>query len=426
MNFFEIKPAFNNFLFSLYKNLFLVLLIYYFLIFFSYPLFFKRFVNIEFYNNYSIDSQILLLFYLFIFILCFLIFKKLKIASFNYNLDEWSEKRVQIFIIVMPIFILFLKCISFLKSNTSDNFILHLTSPNLLFFIYHTFIFSILFDEKFKYRKIYYLIFFIISFLFISNSILFTNSRFQLSLYFSFVMLFLILKQKNFFHIISLVILFLFLFAFQNNIKNLYPKHFNENYQIKEALSAVNSSLKLNSDNINTLEGSPIYVKIFNPIVSRISQHVVFDAFVRNSDIKFHGETFTYIYKSLLPDIVKSKSHIKINGNFIGQKFGLIGFNDKKTGVGATLIGDLYINSSILPLLIIPFLSYFYYFFSAFQGMNNRGLFIYSLLFLITIHGFEGYFYSFIPKIFELFIIQFSIILFVKKNTFLKNFKILN
>lgn len=424
MNFQKKNNSSNlNFIYKLIKNSYLnlnfIFILYYFFIFFSYPLLFKHFVNSKFHNNYNLESQFLLAAYFFIILISIFLFKKFNIKKFDYHFKNWSTKRTLIVLFMMPIGIIFLKILTFFKNGSNCSIYVHLLSPNILYFIYQAFLLSLLLDKNKKINTIVKFFFIITSFIFIFNSIYISNSRFELIIYFYFIFLLLIFKNKSIFLFSLFTIIFLFLFSFHNAIKNTFPKHHNQecNFQITIIKSDLYIDFMINpelydSDNYN----DSVISKLLYPIISRTSQHTVFSKFVEKKDTKYNGETLSYIKTSFIPNLILEKN-IPINGNVIGREFNLIDKNDYGTGVGPTLIGELYINNSLLPFILIPFLSLIFWFFSPNGVINSRGLFFYSILIIILIHGLEGFWYSYIQKLFEIFVFYFLILFFLKKDS---------
>lgn len=413
----------NKFLVKLFYDLDKLVLLYFFLLFFTYPLFFRHIFSTILHSSYNSYSIILTSVIFFLFFFTFYLCRKFNFVRFDYDFSEWSEKRSIIFIFLFPLLIFLAKYIRLKGDLTRECLLNFYFSPHIGYFILTSFIFTCSLQNNFKFKKSFLYLFYFICILFILNAIFNTHSRIELIFFFGIMLLRFIIYSKKYTLTLFLVTSIFVLFNFQNTLKTHLPKNIIGCSSLNYIQHGFKDDYKKGTAQLTKGEWPTTTLqKIFYPIIVRLSsQHVfskVADYVRQNGPIN----TLPTLYKNILPDIVKKENTQNINGNDLARKFGLISKEDRVTGVSPTLIGEFYLNFGLFSLIFMPLVPMIYYFFSYNGKLNStRGLFFYIIISFIMIHGFEGFVYSLLQKLSTSIFIMAIIVLFVRKYSFFKN-----
>jgi len=133
--------------------------------------------------------------------------------------------------------------------------------------------------------------------------------------------------------------------------------------------------------------------------LSRINQSVILAAIINNPQPLEYGKSFKEIMFVFGPprSIWKDKPlSINASGNEFGHRIGVLGENDRITGVGPTMVGDWFINFGlagvIFGMLLMGMLfRLIYEYLIKFTGESLSGVMIYSIFWIQIIKGMEDW-----------------------------------
>ncbi len=145
---------------------------------------------------------------------------------------------------------------------------------------------------------------------------------------------------------------------------------------------------------INAFQAANFVTKNF---VGRMNQYYVFTQTLEAQETFLYGKPFLKFFVSLGPPrfIWKDKPIITPDGNEFGRRIGVLNPDDFETSVGATVVGDLYMNFGLLGIIFgmllmgVLFRIFFEY---LIKGTNHSfsGILIYSIAWVRLMKGMEN------------------------------------
>ncbi len=166
--------------------------------------------------------------------------------------------------------------------------------------------------------------------------------------------------------------------------------------------------------NVNVTNASDLTM---DATVGRIGQLHIFSAVVEATNTYLYGKNIPYIFNHLgVPNPIIEKVVGVGPGTDFAVKYGIS--TDVLTGVGATQMGDLYMNFGlygiVLGMAVLGFL-YRRIYDSHVAGAYPSGIFVYSILWVALLHGQEQTLSAAYGRALQLFLILFVIQFFISR-----------
>jgi hypothetical protein len=321
------------------------------------------------------------------FIFSFINFKKKELIKFEYNFD-----RNQIKLLFIAFFLFFIgiiiKILNILNFENYDDFIKNIISYNILMLLSFNLIFFYscnAFKKKLYKKAIFSLLFFLFFTVF---SFLTPNRTSTLIIFVPAILVLIYLKiiPLKKLHLILYTLLFILLFfiiffikTYQKQVDKYFLIHFSTNIEnfntykasnineVKEYYNELKKLESINPSNFNYEYFEKRYffnTNFFYNFLDRINSYHIYDK-ITKLELDNKVSTFKEIPYDIIPDQIYSlfqirkKNYIQFtNGNELGHKLNLLGADNKTTGIGPTLFGELYLNYKFLGIIIgIPLIA---------------------------------------------------------------------
>ncbi len=151
--------------------------------------------------------------------------------------------------------------------------------------------------------------------------------------------------------------------------------------------------------------------------VGRVGQLHVFSAVIENTDNYLYGRNIPYLLNHLgVPNSLIEKIVGIGAGTEFAIKYGVSG--DPLTGIGATQMGDLYMNFGLYGItlgMVVLGLLYKKIYDLHVAGAYPSGIFVYTLLWIVLLHGQEQTLSAAYGRALQLFLILFVIQFFISR-----------
>lgn len=149
--------------------------------------------------------------------------------------------------------------------------------------------------------------------------------------------------------------------------------------------------------------------------IGRIGQLHVFSAVVEKTNEYLYGRNIPYLFNHLgVPNSMIERVVGIGAGTEFGKKYGIV--NESITGVAPTQMGDLYLNFGLAGVLF-GMMIFGYLYRKIFEKLAHNpypsGIFIYSILWIVMLHGLEQSISAAYGRAFQLFLILFVVQFFI-------------
>ena len=180
---------------------------------------------------------------------------------------------------------------------------------------------------------------------------------------------------------------------------------------------------------MRTKQNTPGAQALHKPTEPKISRQLhIFSTVIENTDNYLYGRNIPYLLNHLgVPNSFIEKIVGIGTGTDFAQRYGISG--DPLTGVAPTQMGDLYMNFGLAGIIIgMALLGFFYrwIFVSLAAVPSPSGIFIYSILWIVMMHGLEQSLSAAYGKALQLFLIAFAIQFFISRVPLLGKARILD
>lgn len=160
---------------------------------------------------------------------------------------------------------------------------------------------------------------------------------------------------------------------------------------------------------------------IAESFLSRIDQSNVFTGILEHPQPLLLGKPFLNFFVSLGPPrfIWKDKPMITANGNEFGHRIGVLSDGKNSTFVGATMVGDLYMNFGLIGIIAGMFsigamFRFIFDYLVRLTGASLSGLLIYSIVWIQLMKGFEDSLAPVFAGLVKVLVLLFAVALFLQ------------